>query len=269
MGRKYKLLAVDLDGTLLNEEKIVTEKNLEAIRKCLDNGIKVVISSGRAMEDMKDYTDIVGIDGYCSAAHGSTIFNAKEMKIIEETFLENEIAKKVIKEIENIEDISILVFTKGLTYTSNMSDYLKLFVSDKTIHIEVIESLELIQDKITKILIRGKRNHLENIKEKMSFLDKDCKIFFTEENLLEFMSLSVNKGHSLQEISKLYNIPIEETVSVGDNYNDLEMIEAAGVGVAMVNAVDELKEKADYVTKNTNNEDAIAEVINKYFFGEE
>ncbi len=265
MECKHKLLAMDLDGTLLNDEKIISNKNKEAINKCIEKGVKIVVSSGRSMEDIKEFADEVSATKYCSGAHGAIIFDSNEMKIIQETLLNSETALEIIKEIEFIEDIAVMVFAKNNTYTHRLTDYLKIFLENKAIRLTKVEDLKQVNEDIIKILVRGERLFLEKLKVKLNYLEDKCKIFFSEENLLEFMSLEANKGYSLEKIAELYNIDMKYTVSVGDNFNDLEMIEKAGIGVAVNNAVCELQQIADYVTINDNNNDAIAEIIEKYF----
>ncbi len=266
VGNKYKLIAIDLDGTLLNEEKLITDKNKEALKKCLDNDIKVVISSGRALENIKMFMDELGIkNGYCSAFHGSTIFRAEDLEIVNETFLEGDISKDVLELVSQYNNVGILAYTRNNLYTINKNEFVQQYCGNKHLDATVLNDFNEIQEKISKILLKGKREDLQAIKEKAKIFDDRCRILFSELDLLEFMSLKTNKGFSLEKICEMFSIDINESIAIGDNYNDVEMIEKAGVGVAVYNAVDLLKEKADYVTKNDNNQDAIYEVVNKYF----
>lgn len=267
MNYKYKLIAIDLDGTLLNEKKEITAKNKQSIRKCVDNGIKVVLSSGRAVENITNYIDYLEIkDGYGSAYHGSTIFKAGTNEIVKETFLNSDVAKRIISELINYENIGIIIFTKNCACSFNINKYVDTYNTKKNIEIKLIKSIDEINSDISKILIKAKRETLIDLREKFRHYKDESKIIFSELSLLEFMSLETNKGYSLEQIAKYYNIDLKETIAIGDNYNDMEMIEKAGLGVAVNNAVDDLKNIADYVTINSNEDDAISEVIEKFIF---
>ncbi len=262
----YKLIAIDLDGTLLNEEKIITDKNREAIKKCLDNDIKVIISSGRSVEDIKTFVDDLGIQKtYCSAYHGSTIFNCDDLTVVNETFMDKSLAINILKDIVKYENVGVLVFGQKTVFSNKVNEYVLEYLKYKKFKVNEIESLLDIDEDISKILVQGKRSNLENIKLDFAHLNDTCRVLFSELDLLEFMSMDTNKGFSLEKIARMYNIDLKDTIAIGDNYNDMEMIEKAGIGVAVYNAVEELKQKADYVTKVNNNQDAISEVINKFF----
>ncbi len=265
MENKYKLIAIDLDGTLLNEDKIITDKNRNSIKKCLDNGIKIVLSSGRALEHITNYMDELEIkDGYGSAFHGSTIFKSGTNEIINETFLDTKLAKEIINDLLSCEDIGLLVFTKQFIYTNDENDHVRKYTRNKFVKITEFSEVSEIKGEISKVLLKGERDRLNKLRNEFQKYGDRCKILFSELDLLEFMSLDTNKGFSLEKISEIFGIALEDTIAIGDNHNDIEMIEKAGIGVAVCNAVDELKVRADYVTINDNEKDAISEVIEKF-----
>ncbi len=265
MENNYKLIAIDLDGTLLTEEKIITEKNKKAIKKCIDNGIKIVISSGRALEHITNYMDELEIkDGYGSAFHGSTIFKSGTNEIVNETFLENKLAKEIVNDLLSCEEIGLLVFTRDKIYSNDVNEYVKQYSRNRIVNITIFSNVEEIQGEISKVLLKGDRERLELLRDQFNDYGDRCKVLFSELDLLEFMSLETNKGFSLEKIAGYFGIDIKDTIAIGDNHNDIEMIEKAGIGVAVYNAVDELKKRADYITVNDNEKDAISEVIEKF-----
>ncbi len=268
MKNKYKLIAIDLDGTLLNDEdKKISCRNKQAIKKCLDNGVKVIISSGRALENIHHYMKELGIvESYGSAFHGSTIFKSDDLEIVNETFLDNNLAKELLSKFEKVENVGLLAYTQKGLYTTDLNNHINEYYKFvKDISIIVVDDLLSIEEPISKILIKGERIYLEKIREEFLEYNDRCRVLFSETELLEFMSLETNKGYSLEKIAGFHNIDIKDTIAIGDNYNDIEMIEKAGIGVAVYNAVDALKVKADYVTINDNNKDAIYEVVDRYF----
>lgn len=265
---EIKLISTDLDGTLLNRESAISEKNKIALMKCIDNGVKVVISSGRSKENIKGYMNDLGItNGYGSAFHGATIFklNDNNIEIVNETILEKEVAQDILKKLITYDDIGILVYTPEQLYSIDSNEYVNSYYQKTPVEVKIIDNFSDIKEEISKILIKGDRNHLLEIRDKFLDLNKNCRMLFSELDLLEFMSIDTNKGFGLEKICELENINIANTIAIGDNFNDIEMIEKAGIGVSVKNAVTALKEKSDYVTNATNNEDAIYEVVEKFF----
>lgn len=264
---KYKLLAIDLDGTLLKEDKTISRKDKESIRKCIENDIKVVISSGRALQNIKVFAEELGIKkGYCSAFHGSTIFRSVDFKIVNETFLNNDLAKEILEKVKLYNNIGIMAYTSKGLYTTESNKLVEEYNNEvKGIELIKINSFNQIKEPISKVLVKGDRELLEQVRLDFKEYDDKCKSIFSELDLLEFVSLETNKGYSLEFIAKMENIDIKDTIAIGDNYNDIEMLQKAGLGVAVANAVDNLKNIADYITCNTNEENAISEVIEKFF----
>lgn len=262
----YKLLSMDLDGTLLNSFCKISDKNKSALKDLHEKGIKIVISTGRPKENIKEYmNDLEIYTGYCQAFHGSTIFDIENMEIIKESKFNKEISDKILERISDYDDVGILVYSANNLYTTKANEYVNEYYQRTKMDITVVENFLDIKEDISKILMKCDRQRLLEIQKEFSDFAPYARILFSELDLLEFMSLDTNKGAGLKTICDLYGIDIKDAVAVGDNYNDIEMIKMAGLGISVNNAVDALKDVSDYVLEHSNDEDAICELINRFF----
>lgn len=262
----YKLLSMDLDGTLLNSFSVISDKNKSAIKNLHEKGVKIVISTGRPKENIKEYMSELSIfKGYCQAFHGSTIFDIETMEIVKESKFDKKISDKILERISSYDDVGILVYSTDNLYTTKKNEYVNEYYQRTKLEIEIVENLLDIKEDISKILLKCDRKRLMEIKDEFSDFTPYARILFSELDLLEFMSLDTHKGAGLKTICDLYGIDIKDAVAVGDNYNDIEMIKMAGLGVSVNNAVDELKKASDYVLQSNNDEDAMCELINLFF----
>ena len=124
----------------------------------------------------------------------------------------------------------------------------------------------MASEPVSKVIIIGDNEELKKVENEVmtTNIKNEMTTFFSADILYEFNPIGIDKGTGLKELSKILNINIEETIAIGDNYNDLSMIKAAGLGVCCVNGENGVKDFADYITKADNNQGAVAEVINKF-----
>lgn len=259
---QYKLISIDLDGTLLNDKHEIPQRNIEAIKKAQSQGIHVILSSGRAFLSMKEYIDILGVD-FVSCGNGGTVYECKgEPTVLRELFFDMDIIQTILRDVNQYPNV--LLCAQNNIFAKQMTDTLKRF-SDISRAEPIITSLQDVTTNIVKMLLIG--DH-EKLVEQKVILDKyrdRASVFFSQDNMLEATSLDINKGSSLKFIANVLNIPLEQTIAIGDNFNDIEMLKAAGLGIAPQNAEDPVKEIADYVTSSSNIECAVADVIDKFF----
>lgn len=287
----YKIITIDLDGTLLNSFGEISEENIMALRKCLEKGIEVVLASGRVVSSIKNFANEIGNNNYLISGNGSTVYDIKNEKIIYHNTIPKE---KVLKIIEICEENSIYysvytekgIITKSLNYNILFyhKENLKKVNSEKTnINIvqnnyDYIESLEDSQiSKISvcdkdKIVFDGILKKMKQI-EKLDVLDvahmsrkyieNGTEIVPIEFYYTEITNENVNKWEAIKFLAEKLNIKAEEVMAIGDNINDKEMLENAGLGIAMGNAASYIKEFADYVTLDNNN-NGVAKAIEKY-----
>ena len=262
MGKFEKLLlCTDLDGTLLNEKKKISEKNKKAINYFMENGGKFTFVTGRAPDGAKIIIDEIKPNiNYYGCFNGGGIFDFKKNKVINYKKLENgymDLVKYIEKDFPSvgIEFISAqnIYFMKENSFTEKHRSNEKF--------IPLKKKYNEIKEDICKILLADSPENLDklsnNIEKKAG---KDFYFIRSDKLYYEIMPVGVSKGNNLIDIANLENIKIENTIAVGDNNNDISMIEKAGIGIAVKNASDAAKKAAKYITVS-NEEDAIHKII--------
>ncbi len=287
----YKLVAIDLDGTLLNSYGKVSEANSQAIERAIKKGAEIVLCSGRALASVRSLADEVGIENYIICGNGSLIYNIKNEKIIYNNFIEKE---KILQIIQICEENSIYysictsnnIITKSLNYNvlfynqenekkpdnqkTNINivqdiykyvkerqeeDYLKINICDdhNVIFNGIIKKLKTI-NKIDVLDVA----HMSSKMIKYGTKEMKIEYYYTE-----IINQNVNKWKAIEYLVDELKISREDVIAIGDNINDKEMLENAGLGVAMENSAPYIKEFANIVTLD-NNLDGVAEILNKY-----
>lgn len=274
----YRLLAIDLDMTLLNREKKISQKNKMAIKLAKQKGLHVVLCSGRILKGVMHFAKVLGlVDEVVVACNGAIVRDLKTNEDVYYIGLDNDssIAIAKICKDNNVyyhyyyKDIIVaqrLDYSSRFYYEKN-----KELPDDEKIEIAVDDSLETIKscgNLITKFVI------IDKDVEKVDYVRRQieenvCNIETTKSdiNILEVMKKGVNKKNALESVCSYLNIDKKEVIAIGDNENDLEMIGFAGLGIAMGNAIDSLKEIADYITDSYEN-DGVAKAIEKFVLGE-
>ena len=264
---KYKLIASDMDGTLVNDRSELTERTKKAILKATDAGVLFVAATGRPFGNVQEFNSILDKDMPFIVFNGAEGYMGKSGKLLFEHFLDFELAKEVF-DIGQRLGISQIVWTGPVLWANRRDDATSAYEAVcNGLKMKITEDLAAIKDEvpgISKVLWIDdpKVVKSELIKMKAHFGDK-LKCVSSMAHFLEFVSIKAGKGTALTEIGKIFNIDKSEMIAIGDANNDLCMIEYAGLGVAVANASDEIKARSDYVTKS-NNEDGVAEVIEKY-----
>ena len=265
----YKLIATDMDGTLLNSEHKIHKNNLDSIKKAMENGVKIVMCSGRSFMSIHQYEkelNLIHEENYGIGLNGSMIYNTLSREPLNELKLEKDLAMEIIKELQTM-DSDIIVYCDNEIIATKGAEELRVYENVDGVTIKIMEDLSQINKDVSKILVYGPRPELVKLEEHMiKFVDGRCSSFFTGPNFFEFTNIGANKGEALARLAKHLGIDMKDVIAVGDNYNDISMVKAAGVGVAVSNAEQALKDVANYITKTSNEEGALCEVIEKYIF---
>ncbi|MCB2289970.1 sugar-phosphatase [Clostridium sp. CS001] len=269
----YKLVAIDMDGTLLNEEREISPENYEAIQKARENGVKVVLASGRPLVGFKRYLEdlnLVSEDDYVVAFNGAIVQSSGGNKIISKTTLD-------LKDYEELYELSIELkvnihaLTENTVISPKDSKYTRLESEINLIHSEIIAVEDVPKDtNILKVMFIDDPKIIDEVIKKIpeTLLSKYT-VVRSAPFFLEFLHKSVNKGAGVEALAQELNIKQEEVICIGDAGNDIHMVKYAGLGVAMGNAFPELKRVANFITK-TNEQNGVAHVINKFVLnGEE
>lgn len=269
----YKLIAIDMDGTLLNDAKQISPANYEAIQNAKENGVKVVLASGRPLVGFKRYLEelnLVSEDEYVVAFNGAIVQSTAGNKIISKTTLNLEDYKELYELSKELK-VNIHALTEDTVISPKDSKYTRLESEINLIHKEIIAVEDVPQDTaILKVMFIDDSKIIDEIIDKIpETVSSKYTIVRSEPFFLEFLHKSVNKGTGVAALAEKLNIKQEEVICIGDAGNDMHMIKYAGLGVAMGNAFPEIKRVASFITK-TNEQDGVANVINKFILnGEE
>lgn len=266
----YKLIALDIDGTLLNTEKKITSNVYNSIQEAKRNGAKVVLSTGRPLPGVTPLLEELNLtdDGdYVICFNGAVVQEVKSKKVIADIDMNVEDFRTIYNKVckPNNTKIHINTPTHLITPHEVPGKYSVLEAELNKISIEYKPENEIDESiKFCKVMIVDEPEKLEEI---ISTIPKELYEQYTivrsAKYFLEFLNKKANKGTALQALCDNIDMPIEKTIAVGDEENDQHMIKLAGLGVAMGNARESIKDIADYVTK-TNNEHGVAHVIEKF-----
>jgi Cof subfamily protein (haloacid dehalogenase superfamily) len=264
---KYKLIASDLDGTLLNDNSEISENTKAAILKATDNGVLFVAATGRAMSGVEHINALLKEDMPFITINGAVVIMGKSRKILVNKNLNFNLAKEIFNIGVN-RDIPVIVWTLHRLWASRDCNETMLYKKVAGTDMEIINDLDEIngEEGISKVLWIDAPDKISRFHLEMNerYGDKlNC--FPSRPVFLDFVSPDADKATAMEEIGRIYGIDRSEMIAIGDGYNDISMLKYAGLGVAMKNAPDAVKAACGYVT-DTNNEDGAAAVIEKFIF---
>lgn len=265
-----KILFTDLDGTLLNDERNISYQNKQAIQKALDQNHKIVITTGRPLPSALLLIEELGLtkEGcFAITYNGGLIYDCGTKKAIAKSTLPLEYVYHIF-DIAKAHGVHCHTYTDECVLSEHLTKELERYCENIKIQYEIIEDIKSapIESPVKAIMIDfGGKEHLEKIKEELkSWCVGKVNCHFSNPYLLEFGPLKATKGNALTFLCDYLNIPIERSIAAGDEENDISMLQAAGIGVVMANASDQIKEYGDYITTNNNNNHGISEIIEKF-----
>ncbi|HLR91927.1 MAG TPA: Cof-type HAD-IIB family hydrolase [Atopostipes sp.] len=266
----YKLIACDLDETLLNIDNQVSQRNIEAIKRADALGVKFVLATGRGYSTVQGTLQEIGLhdleDEYVISFNGGAVTENKDNKLLHLQGISFDFASELYRRGLDY-DVCIHVYTKEDVYVYNYVEEERAHLETKMEVIEIFDKdIDFLKDEeIVKVLyMNTDRDYLQQIEEELKDITQDSDITYSSNRYIEFNDKGVNKGAGITFLADHLGIDIEETIAIGDNFNDWPMLETAGLSVGVQNMVPELKERVDYVTEANHNEDAVAEVIEKF-----
>ncbi len=269
-GDNYNMLVLDIDGTLVGSDKTISEKTREAIIKAQQRGKIVAIASGRSIAGIRKTASNISLEqygGYVIAYNGTTVVNCKTGECIYNQMVPKELVKPVYEAAKRV-SAGIVVYndnTKEMISGNGLNEYIKIDAEACNVTInEVSDFVKAINFPFNKFLLSGKPEHMAEVEKIMAkeFGDR-LNVFRSDPFYVELLPRYVDKGVAVEKLVKHLDIQREKVICIGDSYNDLPMLRFAGMGVAMGNAQQEVKEIADYVTAS-NDEDGIVNVIDKF-----
>jgi len=265
MERTYRLIAMDLDGTLNNDEKRITPKTHAALMHAQKQGIRLALASARPSPGLYKERDILQLQEYggiLMSYNGGRIVDAATGKVLFETAMDMEQARQVLRFLEKLPVIPILDDGKQFYVTSK--DGYKVDYecrNNNMICSEVGVLADFLDFAPIKILMSVEPEQLKEVQAQIAaFLPEELTVVQTAPFYLEVIPRRINKGQGILDICQTLELTPAEVIAFGDAENDIPMLRTAGVGVAMGNASQPVKEEADYITAS-NNQDGIAAAL--------
>lgn len=287
----YKLVAIDLDGTMLNSYGIVTENTKKTIKEKIEKGIKIIIASGRTIPSIKPIAEEIGNNDYFIAGNGSLIYDIQKDEIIYDKFMPKE---KILEIIKICEENSIFytvytdkeIITEKLKYNvlyyykenqkkeeskrtnikivPNIKEYIEKNDNEKYLKLMICDESKLVFNSVTKKMREIKNieilevGHMSRKIIRQGTEEIPIEYFYTEVSLE-----NVDKWYAIEYLIEKLGIKKEEVIAIGDNVNDKKMVENAALGIAMQGSTETLTKVANYIT-DRNDEDGVAKALNKF-----
>lgn len=261
-----KLIASDLDGTLLNDEWKISPRNIEAIRQAVEKGVKVTLATGRMAAATRKYARELGLDVPIITYHGALVEQALSGEVLYRKVVPVELAAVIIEHLLK-KDIHTQVFIKDKVYVRKSNAYSEAYGKMNSLKVEEVDFEKLLgkePEGMEKILCIGEEDALKRVAEELRGTYAG-KLHFTSSkaNFFDMIHPEVNKGNALKALADQWGITANEVMACGDSLNDSEMIAYAGIGVAMKNAHPQIISIANYIS-SSNCEDGVAEAIEKF-----
>lgn len=268
----YKIVACDLDETLLKTDRTISDTDKKNIARLKDYGVKFVPASGRNFVSIDVTLKDLGLydlpNEYVISFNGGAITENKNHKLLHFEGLPFELAEEFYKRGQNY-DVCVHVYTLDMVYAYNLFqgeiDYLNNRMAIKEVFDKNLDFLKG-QEIVKCLYTNTDRNYLQKIAEDLKDITGDVDVSYSANRYLEFNKIGVNKGAGLKRLAELLGVDMQDTIAIGDNINDLAMIRDAGLGVGVANVVPDMKDDCDYICQADCNHNAVSEVLEKFIF---
>jgi len=265
---KYKMLVLDIDGTLTNARKEITENTRQTLVELQKKGVKVVLASGRPTYGVVPSAKILEMDqyeGYILSFNGGKIMDCKTGETVFEKIIEPHFVGEIYDQVKD-KKVAVMTYEGDCIITETPDDYYvqkEAFINKMKIK-KVDNFKEYVDFHITKVLVAADGDYLKDVeKEMVDHFGTQLSIYRSEPFFLEIMPQNIDKAVSLEKLLQSLDMTKEDMIACGDGANDISMIRYAGLGIAMENAQEKVKECADYITKS-NEDDGVAFAVERF-----
>ena len=266
----YKMIVLDMDDTLLRDDHTVSEPTKQALMAAQELGVKVVLASGRptyAMHDIAKQLKLAHYGSYILSFNGAKIINAKTNEELFESTLSPQTAHHLY-DLSKRENVGIQTYIGDSIITETPNPYSDIEEDITGLPLNIVDDFKKsVTAPVVEVLMLENGEKLVHVEKKLQEeLRGELSVMRSKPYFLEFTEYGVTKGTSLKQLIHKLGITKDQVIAVGDSYNDLAMIQFAGLGVAMGNAPDDIKQAADHVT-DTNMNDGVARVVEEFLLG--
>ena len=269
----YQIIACDLDETLLRRDKTISDKDKASIKKAMAHGVKFVPATGRGYMSVEPTLRELGMydepGQYVISFNGGAITENRGHRLLHFQGIPFELAEEFFRRGLAL-DVCIHIYTKDTVYVYNLvpeeAEYIRGRMEVKEFFDKNLDFLR--GQEIVKCLYMNTDDaYMGKIRENVSDLLGAVDLSYSSNRYIEFNQKGVTKGDGLRRLAAMLGVDMADTIAIGDNFNDLSMIRAAGLGVGVANTVEAMKPKCGHVTAATCEEGAVSEVIEQYIFG--
>lgn len=263
-----KMVVTDIDGTIYTPECGITNNVKDCLKGLINTGIYVAIATGRTYGSAKAVADEIGIKCPLICYQGGLV-NTYEGEILQAKYLDETIAREIIKDFRK-RNIHLNVYVEDKLYVENDDEYIKNYIGDKGIDYLLVDSFdELNFAKLNKLLaINYDTEFVDNLIEELQNKYPQIYVVKSTKYFCEIANKTATKGNAIKFLAQKYGITIDEVMAIGDQNNDIEMVQTAGVGVAMGNGTNEIKKWANYIT-DTVEDEGFVKAVNKFVWNKE
>lgn len=268
---QIRLIALDLDDTLLRADLSISEENKRALQRAEKLGIHIVLASGRNYFSMRRYAEELCIHrrgDYLIGSNGAQLIQASTGKLLEDLKLPASFCRTLTAELER-QGYAWQFYIEDTIYCNRMNEWAITDHRLSGLAVEVISDMDaILSHDQTKILVGGEPPRIESLyKDLKTHIGSQAEIVTSKPYFLEILPKGADKGAALERLAKRLRIGMESVLAVGDARNDLSMIQKAGWGCAPANADEDVRLAARLVSTKTNEENAIADILDQIVFG--
>lgn len=256
-----KLIATDMDGTLLTDDKKINKIDADAIKLATANGIKFILATGRMYEAAKPFADALQLDVPLISYNGALVKGSKKGEVLFESFMNSDLCYEVLQYCRK-QNLHVQAYWGGEVYTDTLNDDSRWYskIINKPV-IEIGERLFTEKHKVYKLLIMTDPDSINDVWLDLSqrFTGR-IDLTSSAQNFLEVVTPGINKWNAVKQVAESWHIHPSEIMCIGDSLNDLSMVENAKVGVAVANAHEKVRFHAKHIVAD-NNHGGVAEAI--------
>ena len=261
---KVRLMAIDIDGTLLTSDGRITSGVLGAVRAAQSCGVRVCLATGRMWSSAARYVQMVGADSPVILHNGGMVYDFQTGRVLRRVTLAHDVARAVLEVLRDFPQVEPHLCVDDRVYIARRNALSGAYARREGVILhEVGDLIAFLPPDPMKILIVGDPHDLSDVHAVLARLPHRMNLVFSLPHYLEVLPAGSSKGAALRYVAELFGVPPEAILAAGDYLNDLEMIEFAGLGVAMANAPEALRRRADYVAPS-NDAEGLRDVIERF-----
>lgn len=261
---KYKLIALDVDGTLLNDEYLLTEKTKYAVNRAHEAGAQIVLCTGRGPQNTLPLLAELGLEGIVITHNGAATVQSKDHSVLHQVTFQLEEIKPFIAYCRE-QHAHFALNSPFELYVEEYNEFIKAMYNKFMLEPIVTKDANQLDIAMVKLSAYSEQAKMDQIEADWKGMDSSLSIIRSGHHFIDIMHQEASKGHALQRLAEDVGIDRQEIMAIGNYYNDSEMIAYAGLGIAMDNSPELVKLQAN-ATTGSNNEDGVYQAIMKYCF---